>query len=96
MACNTSDFASANIPIWFLATALAWYRSAEPGFQSEPGIGGSQPLFRTMEHVRKVKAFYIIRLWIAGGDRDRAVGLPENLGVEIDIALAQPFILSNR
>src|ERR1700691_3348070 len=55
------------------------------GIRSEPGIGGSQPLFRTMEHVRKVKAFYIIRLWIAGGDRDRAVGLPENLGVEIDI-----------
>jgi hypothetical protein len=55
------------------------------GIQSEPGFGGSQPLFRTMQHVRKVKAFYIIGLWIVGGDRDRAVGLPDDLGVVIDI-----------
>src|SRR5271165_2285855 len=84
MACNVSDFPSANIPSRFLALPLAWCRSAEPGFKASPA-SAARSLFRTMQHVRKVKAFYRIRIWIVGSDRDRAVGLPENLGVVIDI-----------
>jgi adenylate cyclase len=43
MACNRSDFASAYIPIWFLAVALAWYRSAELGFKASPALAARSP-----------------------------------------------------